>query len=209
MKAIKQGLLAVLISAIAILLLPIILCGLLCIALLWLIRYPFCNAKYKKSHYFKDFGISIAAFVYDSEFYTVYNAVREADLPLTPVLCRDHKNRVIDMLFFYGDTLLYVNTEATLGFDVDQNQWTAQIFQIFNDEIDGDETVEFIEYMNKQTDDMLSAHPDCPIPNRRVILVDKNLLQKHEIDRAMETPEFLVYDKKDPAQAIREWMSQT
>lgn len=209
MKTFKDKLLGFIALLITVLLSPVMLLFII-FGLLWgLIRYPFCNAKYKKSHFFKDFGIKYAAFVYDSEFFAVYNAVREADLPLTPVLCRDHKNRVIDMLFFYGDTLLYVNTEATLGFDVDQNQWTAQIFQIFNDEIDGDETVEFIEYMNKQTDDMLSAHPDCPIPNRRVILVDKNLLQKHEIDRAMETPEFLVYDKKDPAQAIREWMSQT
>lgn len=205
MKEFKDKLLGFLTLLIAVLLTPLILLTILIGCLIGLLRYPFCNAKYKKSYYFKDFGINYAAFVYDSEFYRIYNAVREADLPLKPLLCRDRKNRVIDLLFFHGDALLSVNTEVALGFDADQEQWMVEIF---NDEIDGDETVEFIEYMNKQTDDMLSAHPDCPIPNRRVILVDKNLLQKHEIDRAMETPEFLLYDHKDPAKAIREWIEE-
>ena len=199
MKDIKHALLTVLSSAIAILLLPIILCGLLCIVLLWLIRYPFCNAKYKKSHYFKDFGISIAAFVYDSEFYAIYNAVREANLPLTPVLCRDHKNRVIDLLFFHGDNLLCVDGIGELEYDSKQGKWEST----------NDDGADYIDYMKETTDFYLTAHPECPLPARRVILVERSAFEAADLPRAMETPEFLVYDKKDPAKAIREWISQT
>ena len=197
MKAIKHGLLSVLISAIAILLLPIILCGILCFALLWLIRYPFCNAKYKKSHYFKDFGISIAAFVYDSEFYAVYNAVREANLPLTPVLCRDKKNRVIDMLFFHGDDLLCVDETGEIEYDAKQGMWV-------NPPGDSD----YIGYMKETTDFYLAAHPECPLPARRVILVNRSAFEAPDLPRAMETPEFLLYDKKNVAQVIRKFINE-
>ena len=185
-------------SAIAILLLPLILCGILCFSLLWLIRYPFCNAKYKKSHYFKDFGISIAAFVYDSEFYTVYNAVREANLPLNPVLCRDHKNRVIDLLFFYGDALLCVDSTGELEYDAKQDKWVST----------SDDSADYIDYMKETTDFYLTTHPECPHPARRVILVERSALEAADLPRAMETTEFLVYDKKDPAKAIRKWMEE-
>ncbi len=205
MKEFKDKLLAFFAALIAVLLTPLFLLTVLIEILIGLIRYPFCNAKYKKSHYFKDFGIKYAAFVYDSDFYTVYNAVKEANLPLKPVLCRDHKNRVVDLLFFHGDTLLCINFGEKIEYDTDTGKWTVEIF---NDEIDGDETVDFIEYTNKQTSSFLSQHLECPLPDRRMILVQSKHIAKENLPCAMETPEFLVYEKKNVAEVIRKFINE-
>ena len=199
MKTFKDKLLGFIALLIAVLLTPLFLLTILVEIFIGLIRYPFCNAKHKKSHYFKDFGIKYAALVYDSEFYAVYNAVREANLPLTPVLCRDHKNRVIDLLFFHGDNLLCVDGIGELEYDSKQGKWEST----------NDDGADYIDYMKETTDFYLTAHPECPLPARRVILVKRSAFEAADLPRAMETPEFLVYDKKDPAKAIREWISQT
>ena len=205
MKEFKDKLLGFIVLLIAVLLIPLFLLTILIVILIGLIRYPFCNAKYKKSHYFKDFGIKYAAFVYDSEFYRIYNAVREAELPLTTIFCYDRKNRVIDMLFFHRDTLLCINSCGEIDYDTDTGKWTAEVF---NEETDGDETVEFIDYVNKETDAFLTAHPDCPCPNRRVILIQEKHIDPKDHARAMETPEFLVYAKKNIAEAIRRFIAE-
>ena len=198
MKTFKDKLLGFIALLITVLLSPVMLLFII-FGLLWgLIRYPFCNAKYKKSHFFKDFGINYAAFVYDSEFFAVYNAVREADLPLTPVLCRDHKNRVIDLLFFYGDALLCVDSTGELEYDAKQDKWVST----------SDDSADYIDYMKETTDFYLTTHPECPHSARRVILVERSALEAADLPRAMETTEFLVYDKKDPAKAIRKWMEE-
>lgn len=205
MKKFKEKLLEVLAELIFALLTPLILLVVV-VALLWgLIRYPFCNFKYKKSHYFKDFGIKYAAFVYDSDFYAAYNAVKEADLPLTPVLCRDRKNRVIDILFFHGETLLCVNSEEEINYDADNSNW---IVNIFNDKTDKDETVDFIDHINKRIDDQLNAHPDCPVPDRRMLLIQQKHIAKENLTRAMEIPEFLVYNKKNIAKTLERFISE-
>ena len=184
MKIFKDKLLGFIALLIAVLLTPLFLLTILIEIFIGLIRYPFCNAKHKKSHYFKDFGIKYAAFVYDSEFFAVYNAVREADLPLTPVLCRDHKNRVIDMLFFYGDDLLCVDESGEIEYDAKQGEWVNP---------PGD-SADYIDYMKETTDFYLTAHPECPFPARRVILVERSSFEAADLPRAMETPEFLVYE---------------
>ena len=190
---------------ITVLLTPFILLAFV-ISLLWgLIRYPFCKAKYKKSHYFKDFGIKYAAFVYDSDFYTVYNAIKEANLPLTSVLCRDRKNRANDMLFFYGKTLFCVYSKEEIDYDADNGNW---IVEIYNDRTDKDETVDIIDHINKWIDDQLIAHPDCPLPDRRVILIQPKHIAKKNRIRAMESHEFLVYDKKNIATALEKFISE-
>lgn len=204
MKTFKDKLLGFIALLIAVLLTPLFLLTILIEIFIGLIRYPFCNAKHKKSHYFKDFGIKYAAFVYDSEFYAVYNAVREANLPLTPVLCRDHKNRVIDLLFFHGETLLCVNSEE-IDYDADNGRWTLEIV---NDQTDEDETVDYIDHTNKWIDDQLAAHPECPVPERRVILIQSKHIAKENLARAMETPEFLLYEKKNVAQVIRKFINE-
>ena len=197
MKTFKDKLLGFIALLITVLLSPIMLLFII-FGLLWgLVRYPFCNAKHKKSHYFKDFGIKYAAFVYDSEFYAVYNAVREANLPLTPVLCRDHKNRVIDMLFFHGDDLLCVDETGEIEYDAKQGMWV-------NTPGDSD----YIGYMKETTDFYLTAHPECPLPARRVILVNRSAFEAPDLPRAMETPEFLLYDKKNVAQVIRKFINE-
>lgn len=198
MKTFKDKLLGFIALLIAVLLTPLFLLTILIEIFIGLIRYPFCNAKHKKSHYFKDFGIKYAAFVYDSEFYAVYNAVHEANLPLTTTLCRDKKSRVIDMLFFHGDDLLCVDSMGEIEYDAKQGKWVST----------NDDCADYIGYMKETTDFYLAAHPEYPLPARRVILVNRSAFEASDLPRAMETPEFLLYDKKNVAQVIRNFINE-
>ena len=111
----------------------------------WLAR-PFRKAKYKKSYFYNDFKEKYSTWLYQSDFYFIYNTIKEKNLPLTTFRCLDRKGKTDTILFFYGKTLLYANTKEDIGCNADRTNW---IVEVINEKSGNEETVDFIHYINK------------------------------------------------------------
>lgn len=175
--------------------------------LLWdLLARPYRKAKYKKSYFYNDFGEKYSTWLYQSGFYFIYNTIKEKNLPLTTFRCLDRKGKTDTILFFYGKTLLYANTKEDIGCNADSSNW---IVEVINEKSGNEETVDFIHYINKEINRILSKHPDCPRPDRRVILIREKHIAKKDRIRAIEIPVFLVYNKDNIAEMISKFITES
>lgn len=187
------------------LLMPLILAFLL-LALLWeLIVYPFRKASYQKSHFYRDFGEKYRSDFYGSDAYRIYNAVKDADLPLTAALSHNEKGEVCDILFTYKDVLLYISPIWMIDYDKEKDKWECEVF---NEETDEDETVDFNEYIAKLIEEEIPTLSDLPKTCRTVILLRKDRISQESLSSAEESGLFLLYDKKNIAEAIAKFIEQ-
>lgn len=185
-------------------LLPLFLLFILLASLFVLCASPFRRAKYKKSHFYRDFGEKYNFNFYGSETYTIYNAVKDADLPLTATLLRNIKGEVGYVLFTYQDILLYVS-DSMPNYNKENDKWECEAY---NEETDEDETVNFNEYWMKVVDEDLSMVPGLPKSDRTVILLRKDHISDESLPYAEASERFLIYDKDNIAEALRRFIAE-
>lgn len=184
--------------------LPWFILTILIVILYDFIATPFRKAKYKKSHFYRDFQEKFISDFYASDSYEIYNAVRAANLPLIATPHRENE-KICNILFTYHDTLLYISPVWFIDYDKEKDKWSCEVVY---DETDVSETVDFNEYIVKEMESEIPLIPDLPETHKTVILLRKDRIADKDLSDALESGRFLIYDKKNIAEALEEFISE-
>lgn len=184
--------------------LPLFILTIMIVILYDFIATPFRKAKYKKSHFYRDFGVKYNSDFYGSEAYEIYNAVKYADLPIVATLYRNEKGEVSDVLFTFRDILLYISPVWFIDYDKEKDKWSCEME---NEETDVSETVDFNEYIAKEMESEIPLIPELPQTNRTVVLLRKDHISEESLPYAEASERFLIYDKKNITETLERFIS--
>ena len=183
--------------------LPWFILTILIVILYDFIATPFRKAKYKKSHFYRDFQEKFNSDFYTSDSYEIYNAVRAANLPIVATPYREN-GTINDLLFTYQDTLLYISPIWFMDYDKEKDKWECEVF---NEEKDENELVDFNEYIAQEIKSEIPLLPDLPDTHKTVILLRKDRISKESLPYALQSEHFLIYDKKDIAASLEQFVT--
>ncbi|MBQ8383246.1 MAG: hypothetical protein IJX47_08590 [Clostridia bacterium] len=192
---------------IGLLLLPYFLLFILLASLFLLATSPFRRAKYKKSHFHRDFGDKYTFDLYQSEAYAIYNAIRDADLPIVPTPYRSDKGTIVDVLFTYRDILLYV-PDTMPYYDKEKDKWECEIAIEVHKDDEEYETVDFNEYISKQIEERTLSLPDLPETSHTVILLRNGQISEESLPYAEASELFLIYDRNNIPEALQKLIAE-
>lgn len=200
----KDRVLSILGVIILILFSPLIILTMLVLLVIDLLCYPFRNSKYKKSCFYRDFGLKFNQNYYCSGWYELYNAIRANDLPIRCIPRYDDQGKLFWMNFIYDGKLFSTHNPEFL-YDRDN-----EIFYI-TDVNDSDEEfkIPLCQYSEESLSEWNAAMPD---ENRCYAIVflmtDSDFADLNDLVIAKDTPDFLFYDPKKIAEALRRYIAE-
>ena len=201
MKSILRSIFGIIIF---LLLLPLLIGCLLIFLMVQLLPFPFRNATYKKSCFYRDYGLKYSSNYYCSDWYDTYNAIRANDLPIRCAPRYDDQGKLFWMNFIY-DGKLFVT--ITLEFMYDRDNETFFITDV-NDS-DEEINISICQY----SEELLSEwNAEAGEENRCREIVfgvtDSNFVSKNDLPIAKDTPDFFFYDPKNIAASLEKFIAE-
>lgn len=164
---------------IAILLLPIVLIALICL----LLYVPIDYIKYKKSYYYKDFQLKYPFWIGFSPYYTLYNAIKSANLPIEYIPAMEKDSSTAFGYFLYDQTVI-LNDVGCLTYDEETDEWLEEIDDSW---VSVEETME--ETINNVQ--KIKGQDGC---QKAVLLVEEQQIPEEVLCKAKQSDMFILYD---------------
>lgn len=175
-----------------VLLTPFLLLG----AILALLYIPVDHIRYKRSHYYKDFGLRYHVFVGISPYYRLYEVIKKNDLPIRYIKTTGDGEHIAHGYFLYGDTLIF-NDFSNVYYNDDENLWVYEF---------EDRWISVDEMIETSIDDLRDRGGYDGIM-KGVILIKRNSFADDDLPRAEKSGRFILYDKKCEAEALKHYIS--
>lgn len=166
--------------------------------LLWeLLGTPYHIRKYKKSAYYQDLQLKYSFNLRNSWHYKLYNQIQAAGLPIGYVPEYTFGKPRHFGYFIYGNTLLDLQNDAY--YDEDEQSWLCMI------EHDKEANIEKVHA------DILASvaeNTSSTAYTKVITVMSKREMSNEEIELAVASPLFLLYDGNDPLEALKAFLDQ-
>ena len=191
-------------TIILILFLPLIIGSILLLFLIHFCLLPFRYARYKKSPFYRDFGLKYKSDYYCSAWYEVYNAIRANNLPIRCVPRYDEKGKLYWMNFSFGTKLLSFSL-PDCTYDHEQNAFI--ITDVTEDE--RGICVPLEQYREELLTEWNAEHTEEERCDEIIFFItEKGYFESEEdIHQAKELPAFVFYNSKKLADALESFIS--